>query len=177
MPLKPLLIAALALSLALPVISAHAQTSASAPQVIPPFRSFACTPDDLSRLNTTVEHFKKVWGAQDTSAVIAMHAPDTEWINAYGRQFQDAAELGKFLQTRLFPMFETSVSEREAAGIRPISYRCLGQTAAVIHLYTEGPRGPSRIAGETLRRTHMHFVLENRADGWQIVHTAIMDVR
>ena len=40
-----------------------------------------------------------------------------------------------------------------------------------------GERGPSRNAGEEMRRTHLHLVLAELDAGWKIVHTAIMDAR
>lgn len=61
--------------------------------------------------------------------------------------------------------------------MRPISVRYLGDDAAVVHMYTESPRGTSRNAGEDLRRTHFHLVLGKQDSAWKIVHTAIMDAR
>lgn len=74
------------------------------------------------------------------------------------------------------PGFDPEVSAAEAANMRLISLRYIGETGAVVHTYTEGQRGPSRNENETLRRTHIHRVLEKRAN-WLIVHTAVMDAR
>jgi len=57
-----------------------------------------------------------------------------------------------------------------------ISTRYLGPVA-IIQMYTDGARGPSRNAGEELRRTHIHLVLEDQGDAWRIVHSVIMDAR
>lgn len=144
---------------------------------VPPFRNFGCSAAQVSHLDTLTQRFRTLWGAQDTAALMALHAEDTEWINAYGRQFQDKAALGPFLEKRLFPTFGPSVSQTEAANMQTVSYRCLGKTAAIIHLYAEGNRGESRNAGEDKRRTHTHLVLEKQKGDWRIVHTAVMDVR
>ena len=61
--------------------------------------------------------------------------------------------------------------------MKTISIRYLGDDAAVVHLYTDGQRGPSRNEGEALRRTHLHLVLEKQSADWKVAHTAIMDAR
>lgn len=144
---------------------------------VPAFRAFACGPGTVARLDAWVERYKAAWANQDAAAVTALHAPDTEWINAYGRQFQNAADMGAFLKQRLFPAFDPAIAREEAAAMRKVSYRCLGEDVAVLHLYAEGRRGPSRNAGEDLRRTHRHLVLGRKGGDWRIVHTAVMDVR
>jgi hypothetical protein len=82
-----------------------------------------------------------------------------------------------FLKERLFPAFDPSVSRQEVANMKTISIRYLGNDAAVVHLFTDGQRGPSRNEGEALRRTHLHLVLEQQSAGWKVAHTAIMDAR
>ena len=146
---------------------------------IPEFRTFG---EPISKAHAQgvdrfLAEFKSAWGEQDTAALMAMHAADVEWINAYARIFRESEPLGTFLEKRLFPAFDPSVSKMEAENMTTISIRYLGDDAAVIHLYTDGNRGESRVAGALLRRTHIHLVLENQADGWKITHTAIMDAR
>ena len=121
--------------------------------------------------------YRAAWRAEDTEALMAMHTADTEWINAYARLFQDRDRLASFLEDRLFPNFDASVSETEGANMELISVRLMGDDAAVLHLYTDGDRGPSVIEGRQLRRTHLHLVLERGAGGWRVAHTAIMDAR
>ena len=146
---------------------------------IPPFRVYGAPAhaDDVAAIDSFIDAFRQSWGDQDTEALIALHADDTEWINAYARVFQDAAALGAFLEDRLFPAFDPAISAREAANMKIISIRHIGEDATVIHLYTDTNRGRSRIEGEEMRRTHIHLVLERRPGGWKVVHTAIMDAR
>ncbi|MAK63798.1 MAG: hypothetical protein CMF75_03490 [Maricaulis sp.] len=132
---------------------------------------------DEAGLHAFVETFREHWAAQDTAALMEMHTPDTEWINAYARMFQGRDALGRFLEDRLFPSFSASVSAEEAANMRLVSLRFLGTDGAVIHLATDGQRGESRNAGEAQRRTHIHLVLQRAGTGWLIAHTAIFDAR
>lgn len=132
---------------------------------------------DRAAIDTLLEEYRSTWARHDARAWIALHAADTEWINAYARLFQGAEPLAEFAEQRLFPAFDASVSSRESAAMRLISVRYLGDDAAVLHLYTDSPRGSSRNAGEDLRRTHLHLVLAKTGDAWRIVHTAIMDAR
>jgi uncharacterized protein (TIGR02246 family) len=132
---------------------------------------------ERSAIEALIEQYKDAWSRQDTQAWIALHAADTEWINAYARMFQGAMPLAGFIEHRLFPAFDSSASRQEIANMRTISVRYMGDDAAVVHMYTDGPRGPSRNAGESLRRTHLHLVLSKSSSVWKIVHTAIMDAR
>lgn len=133
--------------------------------------------DQRAALEALIERYKTAWARQDTEALIALHAEDVEWINAYARLFQGAAPLAEFLENRLFPAFSPEVSKQEVANMRTISVRYLGGDAAVVHMYTEGTRGASRNENEDVRRTHIHLVLASDPAGWKIVHTAIMDAR
>lgn len=133
--------------------------------------------EDARAVDVLIRDFKDAWGRQDTAALIALHADDVEWINAYARIIRGAEPLGRFLEERLFPEFDPAVSRQEAANMKIISNRFIGDDAAVVHLYTDGQRGPSRNANEAPRRTHLHLVLERQQSDWRIVHTAIMDAR
>ncbi len=146
---------------------------------IPEFRVYGepVSVNDAAAIDEFIETFKSAWARQDTEALVSLHAEDTEWINAYARMFQSAAALGDFLEQRLFPAFNADVSRQESANMRIISIRYLGDDAAVVHLYTDGQRGPSRNADEAVRRTHLHFVLAKQGTAWRIEHTAIMDAR
>ena len=146
---------------------------------VPEFRTYGqpASVKDEKAVNELIRKFKDAWGRQDTAELIALHAEDVEWINAYARLIQGAEPLGRFLDERLFPAFDPDISRQEAANMRLISSRFMGDDAAVVHLYTDGRRGPSRNANEQTRRTHMHLVLERQESGWRIVHTAIMDAR
>jgi uncharacterized protein (TIGR02246 family) len=145
----------------------------------PPFRSYGkpAAGTDAAAIDALVAQYKEAWARQDTAALIALHAEDTEWINAYARMFQGAAPLAEFLRTRLFPEFSPDVSRMEAANMRTLSIRYLGADAAVVHMYTEGTRGASRNANEDVRRTHLHLVLGRQNREWKVAHTAIMDAR
>ncbi len=129
------------------------------------------------QVRALIDDFRQAWGEQDIDRLIALHAEDVEWINAYARMFQDIGTLRAFLTERLFPAFDPAVSRQEADNMTPISIRYLGDDVAVMHLYTEGARGESRNAAEDLRRTHIHLVAERGKDGWRIVHEVIMDAR
>lgn len=146
---------------------------------IPAFRSYGkpASAEDKRAVDELIRNFKDAWGRQDTAKLIALHADDVEWINAYARLIQGAEPLGRFLGERLFPAFDPKVSQQEASSMKVISRRFMGDDAAVVHLYTDGQRGPSRNANEQTRRTHLHLVIERQESGWRIVHTAIMDAR
>ncbi len=146
---------------------------------MPAFRTYGAPASaaDAAAIDALVATFKDAWGREDVDALMALHAEDVEWINAYARMFQGAAPLADFLEDRLFPAFAPGVSAEEAANMRLISIRYLGENAAVAHLYTEGARGASRNADEELRRTHLHFVLGKDGEAWRIEHAAIMDAR
>jgi uncharacterized protein (TIGR02246 family) len=146
---------------------------------VPPTRTYGepVSPDDGSAIQALLAQYKDSWSRQDTDAFIALHAEDTEWINAYARLFQGSAPLAEFIRNRLFPAFDSDISRQEIENMRTISMRYLGDDAAVVHLYTEGQRGESRNEGEDVRRTHLHLVLSKQNAVWKIVHTAIMDAR
>jgi uncharacterized protein (TIGR02246 family) len=146
---------------------------------IPPARIYGmpATADDEKAINTLIQQYKDAWSRQDTNAYIALHSQDTEWINAYARLIQGSQPLADFIKNRLFPAFDSSTSREEIANMRTISIRYMGENTAVLHLYTEGQRGPSRNEGEVVRRTHLHLVLGKQSTGWRIFHTAIMDAR
>lgn len=133
--------------------------------------------EDQGAIQALIDQYKGSWSRQDTANFIALHADNTEWINAYARLFQGAVPLAEFIENRLFPAFDSSTSIQEIENMRMISLRYLGGDAAVVHLYTEGQRGPSRNEGEDARRTHLHLVLEKANGMWKIAHTAIMDAR
>lgn len=132
---------------------------------------------DAAALDTLLKKYVKTWKAQDTPSFLALHAPDVEWINAYARMFRGTQALGDFLNHRLFPAMNASVSAEEASSMKLISMRYIGADAAVAHLYTDSGRGVSRNAGEDTRRTHIHLVLAKHGEDWRIVHCAIMDAR
>jgi len=146
---------------------------------VPAFRTYGkpASAEDERAVDELIRNYKDAWGRQDTAKLIALHADDVEWINAYARLIQGAEPLGRFLEERLFPGFDAKISQQEANNMRTISSRFMGDDAAVVHLYTDGQRGASRNATEQTRRTHMHLVLERQESGWRIVHTAIMDAR
>jgi uncharacterized protein (TIGR02246 family) len=160
-------------------ISGAASVLAQERREVPEFQIYGkpASAEDERAIDALIRNFKDAWGRQDTAALVALHADDVEWINAYARLIQGAEPLGRFLKERLFPAFDPAISRQEAANMKAISIRFLGGNAAVVHLYTDGKRGPSRNANEEARRTHMHLVLERQESGWRIVHTAIMDAR
>jgi hypothetical protein len=136
-------------------------------------------PSEESRqaVGELVEAFKKSWASQGVESHIGLFAADAEWINAYARMFRGKRELAVFLEDRLFPNFDPSVSKEEMANSRSISIRHLSDTAAVIHMATDGRRGDSAVPEELMRRTHIHLIVEKQQGGWLIVRTAIMDAR
>ncbi len=130
-----------------------------------------------SEIKELFETFKHTWHDQDVEGHLRLFAKDVEWINAYSRLFQNRTEMGAFLEEQLFPAFDSKVSKEEILNSNLISTRYLGDDAAVIHMYTNGTRGPSRNDGEANRRTHIHLVIERQNLEWKIVHMAVMDAR
>jgi uncharacterized protein (TIGR02246 family) len=167
--------------LALAALAASLASTALAQQrgEFPEFRVFgeAAEETDAQAVDALIRDFGELWGRQDVEGLMALHAADVEWINAYGRMFRGRSALSDFLEARLFPAFVPSVSATEAANMQTLSIRYLGDDAAVVHLYTEGPRGAARDGAAGARRTHVHLVLEKPDERWRIAHTAIMDAR
>lgn len=124
-----------------------------------------------------LDAFKQTWAEQDVEAHLELFAEDAEWINAYARMFRGKSELENFLRNQLFPAFDSQVSQEEIRNANLVSIRYLGDDTAVLHLFTDGPRGESTIPGRELRRTHIHLVFSLVDTQWKIVHTAIMDAR
>ena len=166
-----------------PLVAISALTATAAPAQqrgqVPEYRVFGepTSATDAEAIDALMEEFKESWSAQETKRLLQTHAEDIEWINAYARIFRGTKALQVFLDERLFPAFDAAVSRGEAGNMKRISRRYLGDDAAVVHWYTDGRRGESRNAGEDARRTHLHFVLDKRADGWKIAHLAIFDAR
>lgn len=162
-----------------PVLVAAVPAAAQERREIPPPATFGqpARAADAAAVDSLLSRYRRAWSQQDAAALAALHADDTEWINAYARMFRGAEALRHFLEHRLFPAFDSSVSRAEMANLRVISRRYVGDDAVVLHLYTEGDRGAPRNAGEESRRTHMHLVLGRQAERWRVVHTAIMDAR
>ena len=169
--------ALIALTAALAVLtpSSHAQERRD----IPDYREINIEPgSNVHReLHAFLDAYGEAWASEDVTALMALHADDTEWTNAFARIFTTSDALGVFLETRLFPAFGPGVSRREAENMTLISLRRISETAAVAHLYTNSDRGPSAIEGQALRRTHFHLVLVRESDGWKVAHTVIMDAR
>lgn len=169
----------------LAAISAVALVALAAPSIaqerrdVPAFRTVGepASAADATAVAGVLEAFREAWSAQDVDALMALHAEDVEWINAYARMFQSATDLERFLADRMFPNFDPAVARQEMENMKVVSIRYVGDDVAIIHAYTDGNRGPSRNDGETVRRTHMHMVLEHRPEGWRIVHEVIMDAR
>lgn len=171
------ILALIAIAISLPALAPDVQ--AQERRQIPEYREIDITPGSSTReeLLAFLQQYRDAWSNEDTCAFIALHAEDTEWINAYARIFTDAPSLADFLENRLFPAFKPGVSKTEADNMELISMRLLGETVAVLHLFTDGNRGPSAIEGRSLRRTHFHLILSREAEGWKVAHTAIMDAR
>jgi len=172
--MKALFLPLMGLIIAFQTDTIHAQER----RQVPEFRVVG-NPSQQTRaaIDQLLANYKKAWGEENTEALMTLHRTDTEWINAYARMFRNKSALGKFLRGRLFPEFEAGVSQKEAENMRTISMRFIGECAVVVHLYTEGERGPSRNADETSRRTHLHLILEKTGTQWLVAHTAIMDAR
>ncbi|MDF1768527.1 nuclear transport factor 2 family protein [Maricaulis sp.] len=167
----------IALAIALPMFATESQ--AQERREIPAYREIGIEAGSEQRqaLLDFLRDFREAWSEEDTEAFIALHTDDSEWINAYARMFTDAPSLADFLENRLFPAFGPGVSRTEAENMELISMRALGDDAAVLHLYTDGNRGPSAVEGRALRRTHFHLVLVQQSGQWKVAHTAIMDAR
>ncbi len=169
----------------LAAVSAAALVALAAPSIaqerreIPAFQTFGepASAADAEAVAGVLAAFREAWAAQDVDALIALHADDVEWTNAYARIFQSSESLGAFMADRMFPAFDPAVSREEAANMKQVSVRYVGDDVAILHVYADGRRGPSRNGGEEMRRTHLHFVLERQPEGWRIVHQAIMDAR
>lgn len=154
-------------------------THAAERREVPPFTVFGSPVDSTQQavIENLLDSFKASWASQDVPAHLALFAEDAEWTNAYARMYRGSGELEVFLRDQLFPAFDSTVSQEEIRNANLLSIRYLGDDAAVIHLYTDGPRGESAIPGRELRRTHIHLVFASIQEQWKIVHTAIMDAR
>ncbi len=161
-----------------PVLMIASVAGAQERRQVPELRTYgqAASVEEVENIDDLINRYKETWGEQDVDGYIALHAKDSEWINAYARMFQSDTDLAHFIEHRLFPAFDANVSKQEASNMKIVSIRYMSN-AAVVHMYTDGSRGPSRTAGEQLRRTHLHLILEMQNDAWRIVHTAIMDAR
>ena len=146
---------------------------------IPEYRTYgeAASPAHRDEVAALLDAYREAWAAQDAEALMAIHAPDAEWINAYARIFQHTQPPRAPPQPRLFPAFPPALSRQDVATTPLISIRYVGDDAVIAHYFTDGNRGASRNDGEAMRRTHFHFVMERRAEGWRIVHTVIMEAR
>tara|TARA_R110002073_G_scaffold58081_1_gene147609 strand:- start:151 stop:678 length:528 start_codon:yes stop_codon:yes gene_type:complete len=153
--------------------------SAAERRDVMPFKVFGEPGNSEQRIgvNQLIEAFKETWATQDVEAHVDLFAPDAEWINAYARMYRGTDQLEVFLRERLFPAFDSRVSQEEIRNANLVSIRYIGADATVIHLYTDGSRGESAIAGRALRRTHIHLVAALEGEQWKIAHTAIMDAR
>lgn len=132
----------IALAIALPMLATEAQ--AQERRQIPAYREIGVEAgsDQRQALLDFLRSYRDAWSEENTDAFIALHTDDTEWINAYARMFTDAPSLADFLENRLFPAFGPGVSRTEAENMEMISMRALGDDTAVLHLYTDGNRGP-----------------------------------
>ncbi|MEO1013958.1 MAG: SgcJ/EcaC family oxidoreductase [Pseudomonadota bacterium] len=147
---------------------------------LPPFETFgeAASRSDSEALDALLNDYRDAWGRQDAAALAALHAEDVEWTNAFVRIIRGREGLESFLGGRMFPGFPAEVSAAEAASLRPVSLRYLGDDAAVWHIFAESRRNGGRDDPDAARRVHFHLVLEKADDGvWRIAHTAIFDAR
>ncbi len=114
-------------------ISGAASVLAQERREVPEFRTCGkpASAEDARAVDALIRNFKDAWGRQDTAALVALHADDVEWINAYARLIQGAEPLGRFLRGRLFPAFDPAISRQEAADMKATSIRFLGGNAAV----------------------------------------------
>ena len=89
---------------------------------IPPQKTYgtAATEQDAASVAALVDDFRASWGKEDVDALMALHASDTEWINAFARIWRGSDDLGAFLRDRLFANFPEPVSRREAMDMNVI---------------------------------------------------------
>lgn len=153
-----------------------ASASAQERREIPEYRVYG-DPSHAPAIEALINGYRDAWGREDAAAYLELHAADTEWMNAFARIFQGTEALGDFLENRLFPQFDDAIARQDAENMRTISVRYMGDSGAVVHLYTESQRGDARDDRAGDRRVHIHLVLEMQQSAWKIVHTAIMDAR
>ena len=55
-------------------------------------------PGQVEEVTGFVESLKDAWSRQDANGLVALHAEDVEWINAYARMFQGAEPLAALLR-------------------------------------------------------------------------------
>ncbi|MEL6362897.1 MAG: DUF4440 domain-containing protein [Pseudomonadota bacterium] len=158
---------------------AHAQERWSTPS----YEVFgeAPSPGDEAAINDLLEAFKAAWRSEDGGRLAALHTDDVEWTNAFARIIRTSAALEDFTSGRMFPGFASETSEAEIENMELVSLRFVGNEAAVVHFYTDSPRGVN-VETQRLRRVHMHFVLAKQSgDGtgpvWKIAHAVFMDAR
>lgn len=155
---------------------------------LPESRTFgsAASEADAAAVDALMDRFTQAWREQDVEALLATYADDAEWMNAFGWISRGHPELRETF-TELFERFGPPVTARSEASEpvqeettrdarRILSRRYVGADGVVIHGVTESDWGESR-DGSGLRRVHITYVLQKRAEGWRIVYQSIMDVR
>tara|TARA_R110002073_G_scaffold145297_1_gene297427 strand:+ start:58 stop:576 length:519 start_codon:yes stop_codon:yes gene_type:complete len=130
---------------------------------------------DKTDIDELIEAFTTAWAEEDAAAVAAVHSDDAEWINAFGRTYRGNQVLEEFLESGLFPAFDSEISRREMETFQVLSRRYIGADGAVLNTIMDSDRGSSVGAGS--RRVSLNLVLEKIDGEWKIVHQVITDLR
>ncbi|MBA2706840.1 MAG: nuclear transport factor 2 family protein [Gemmatimonadaceae bacterium] len=138
--------------------------------------SQAASSADNDSIRAVMTRLGNAWMKRDAGAVASIYAADVEWTNAFGRVKRDRGELEAFLRNELFAG-GTGTPGRSVTA-RTISFRYVGDDAAVVHTYSENegqlsPRGTPM----GYRRIHNTLVLAKLPEGWRVVQQMIMDQR
>jgi uncharacterized protein (TIGR02246 family) len=134
------------------------------------------SPADADSIRAVMTRLGLATRAGNAADAVTAYAEDAEWTNAFGRVKRDRSELEAFFRDELFSN-RVGIPGR-VVNDRVISFRFVGKDVAILHSYNES-EGQVSPRGQPMgyRRTHHHFVLGKRAEGWRIVHHVVMDQR
>jgi uncharacterized protein (TIGR02246 family) len=152
------------------------QASAQDFYSLPDYQEFG-QPDSVTddqELDAFIAEFLQAWRTQDAQGLAALHAPDVEWINAFGRTFRGRENLQQFLAHVLFPNFSPEEWQAAIDSYRPVSRHFLGD---VVVMNSQIHSSPGSAMGGNQRRTSFNFLLVKRAGQWQIAQQVISDIR
>lgn len=152
------------------------QASAQSFYSLPDYQEFGqpVSATEEQELDAFMSEFLQAWRTRDAQALAALHAPDVEWINAFGRTFRGRENLEHFLAHVLFPNFSPEEWQAAIDSYRPISRHFLGE---VVVINSQLHSSPGSAMEGSQRRTSLNFVLIKQAGQWQIAQQVISDIR
>ena len=133
----------------------------------------AASEDEVEAIEELFAEFHEAWLAEDSEGLIATHAPDAQWTNAFGLVLRGHDEMRRFFP-ELFRNFDATTTGKA----RIISIRFVHDDIAIVQRYTQSAGGVmNREGGEGPRQIQVTNVLQKFDGDWKSIHTMIMDVR